>query len=188
MAAKRRRKLPTFLSDREVDALLRATTTQRDRLILFLMRFIGLRVSEVSKLRIEHIDFGAAGGPTLFVREGKGMKDRALPIPRAVASPLRGWIGPRADGPVFPSSRGGALKVRAIQLLVKRLAVRAGIRAATEHRRATPHKFRHAFATKMLERGADINSVREALGHSSIQTTQIYLHTDPSRLRGFIEL
>lgn len=178
------RKLPTFLTDREVDALLRATATQRDRLILFVMRFLGLRVSEVSKLRVEHIDFA---GPTLMVREGKGRKDRALPLPRAIAGPLRGWIGPRTEGPVFPSRRGGALKPRAIQLLVKRLAVKAGVRAPTEQRRVTPHKLRHAFCSSKIAAGVDIAVVRDLMGHSSIAVTDVYSHATPERLRAAME-
>lgn len=178
-------KLPTFLADREIDALMRATDRERDRLIVFLMRFVGLRVSEVSKLRVEHIDFG---GPTLVVREGKGKKDRALPLPRKIAGPLRGWIGARSEGPVFPSRRGGALKPRAIQLLVKRLAVKAKLRAPLEPRRCTPHKFRHAFCSEKIARGVDIAVVRDLMGHSSIAVTDVYTHATPERLRKAMEI
>lgn len=179
------RKLPEFLTEREVDALLRATRTQRDRLILFLMRFVGLRVSEISKLRVEHIDFA---GPTLMVREGKGKKDRALPLPKAVAGPLRGWIAARTEGPVFPSRRGGALKPRALQLLLKRLAVAAQLRAATERRRVTPHKLRHAFCSAKIAAGVDVAVVRDLMGHSSIAVTDVYSHATPERLRKAMEV
>lgn len=185
MAKRTPKKLPTFLQASEPEQLLRATTRERDRLLLMVMLYLGLRVSEVCKLQVQHIDFGTK---MLFVREGKGSKDRALPIPSRFVGPLRGWIGGRKSGFVFPSPRGGRLSVRAVQLLVKRLATKAGLRDASEPRRATPHKLRHAFASRMIERGADIIAVRDALGHSSVATTQIYTHCSGERLRDSMEI
>lgn len=186
MAKRKPKRLPTFLADNEPEALLRATTRQRDRLLLMVALYMGLRVSELCKLQVAHLDF--AGG-LLWVREGKGKKDRCLPIPKRLIGPLRGWVGPRTDGYVFPSRQGaGPMTTRAIQYLLKRLAAKAGLTKATEPRRISPHKLRHAFASRMLGRGADLITVRDALGHSSVATTQIYCHVDVNRVRGFMEV
>lgn len=179
------KKLPTFLMDDEPEKLLRATTRERDRLLLMTGLYLGLRVSELVKLQVEHIDFRRR---LLMVREGKGAKDRALPIPSRLVGPLRGWIGGRQEGFVFPSPRGGRLTTRAVQKLVKRIAVAAGLKDALKARRVTPHRLRHCFASRMLERGADINAVKEAMGHSSVAVTSIYLHTSPEHLRQSMEI
>lgn len=132
------RKLPRFMPDDDGQAILRATTTQRDRLLLLVCRYFGLRVSEVCNLQIEDLDFKRR---VLMVRGGKGDKDRAIPMPAKMVGPLRGWCAGRKDGFVFPSPRGGSLTPRAVQLLVKRLAEKAGLHKAGEVRRYTPHKF-----------------------------------------------
>lgn len=185
MAKRKAKKLPAFLQSDEPERLLRATTRERDRLVCMVMLYLGLRVSELCKLRVEHIDFRRA---LVMVREGKGAKDRALPLPKRLAGPLRGHVGARNDGPVFPSRRGGHIKPRAVQLLIKRLAVAAKLRRANDPRAVSPHKFRHAFASRMLERGATLAEVKDALGHSSIATTSIYLHSDPEHLRAHMEI
>lgn len=179
------RRLPQFLQAHEPETLLAATDTERDRVLLMALLYLGLRCSEVCKLRVEHIDFARG---LLFVREGKGRKDRALPIPKRFLNIFRGWVGPRTEGYVFPSPRGGRLTNRAVQLLVKRVAARAGLPGALEPRRFHPHALRHVFATRMLERGADIITVRDALGHASVATTQTYTHATPDRLRQHMEI
>jgi integrase/recombinase XerD len=185
MAQRKAKKLPKFLQANEPEALLRATTRERDRLLLMTMPYLGLRNSEVCKLQVEDVDFQRK---LLSVREGKGCKDRTLPLPARFIGPLRGWIGARMTGYVFPSPRGGRLTSRAVQLLVKRLAARAGLRDAGKVRKYHPHAFRHVFASRMLERGATLVEVKEALGHSSIGTTSIYLHANPDHLRAAMEI
>jgi integrase/recombinase XerD len=180
-----RKRLPTFLTEQETDAILGATWRERDRVMMLVMRYMGLRVSEVVKLRIEHIDFRAR---ILNVRDAKGGKDRVLPIPKDILGPLRGWAGNRPDGFMFPSPRGGQLSVRAVQLLLKKLAIKAKLRAATEPRRVTPHKLRHAFCSGKIAKGVDIAVVRDLMGHSSIAVTDVYAHTTPERLREAMEL
>ena len=138
MAQRKPKRLPTFLADREPEALLRGTTRQRDRLLGLTMLYAGPRVSELCHLQVEDMDFARGW---LFVREGKGRKDRVLPLSRKIAGPLRGWIGARTTGPVFESSHGGELTPRAVQLMVKRWALAAGLMRAKEVRRFTPHKF-----------------------------------------------
>lgn len=173
------RRLPQFLLDTEPEQLLRATTRERDRLLLMVGLYAGLRVSELVKLAVEDLDFGRR---LLMVREGKGKKDRSLPIPKKLLGPLRGWVGARQAGPVFESPRGGRLSTRAVQLLMKRLALRAKLPRAKVARAVTPHKLRHSYATRLLESGATIYEVKELLGHSSISTTETYLHSCNNRL------
>jgi len=185
MAKRKGRTLPRFLQDREPEELLRGTRVERDRILLMCGLYLGLRASELTKLEVPHIDFRRR---VLTVRDGKGDKDRCLPIPGRFAGPLRGFVGKRRAGAVFPSPRGGLLTTRAVQKIVKRAAARAGLAGAGEPRKFTPHKLRHAFASRMLERGATIKEVQEALGHSSIATTEVYLHTSPEHLRGSMEI
>lgn len=185
MAARKPKRLPKFLQANEPEAMLRATDRQRDRLLLMTLLYLGLRVAELCHLAVEDIDFTRG---LVMVREGKGSKDRCLPLPKRLAGPLRGWIGPRQAGPVFPSPRGGELSTRSVQLLVKRMAIKAELRDAAKPRAVSPHKLRHAFASRMLERGATIEAVREALGHASIATTAVYVHCSPDHLRSMMEV
>lgn len=184
MAARKAKKLPTIPDFRDLDRLLRATTRERDRLMLMLARFMGLRVSEICKLQIAHLDFGRN---FLNVREGKGKKDRCLPIPEFLVGPLRGWVGPRRTGPFFPSPRGGHLKPRGVQLLVKRLAVKAGLSDASKPRYFRPHALRHAFCSTLLANGTPVHEARDLMGHSSIAVTDKYSHSTPEHLRAAIE-
>jgi integrase/recombinase XerD len=184
-AKKRQRKLPTFLPDGVAETLLKATATQRDRLAGMLMLFAGLRVSEVCKLQADHLDLKKR---VLWVRNGKGGKDRPIPIPQFLARAVRGWLAGRTAGPVFPSPKTGrGLTTRAIQLAVKRWAVAAKLPGAAVSRKYHPHALRHAFACRMLENGATIYEVKELLGHSSIAVTEYYLHSTPDKLAAAVD-
>lgn len=172
------RRLPVFLRDDELDRLARATDTERDRVLVLTGLYCGLRVSELTGLEVPDLDFRRR---LLRVNRGKGDKDRVVPIPRFLVGPLRGWCGARRQGFVFPGRSGGRLSSRAVQLLLKRLAVKAKLDRATEARRCTPHKLRHGYATMLLDTGASIIEVRDLLGHASVNTTQIYTHANPAR-------
>jgi integrase/recombinase XerD len=175
------RRLPVFLTHGEFDALLDATPTPRDRMLVLLMRFAGLRVSEATKLRIEHIDFApeAAAGDAavktavglIRVLEGKGGKDRNVPLHPKLAPSLRAWIGARRIGLLFESPRkaGSALTTRSVQRMIKAAGISAGVTKTV-----TPHKMRHSFATWMLRNGANLRQVQKVLGHANIGTTEIY--------------
>lgn len=178
------KRLPYFLPDDEPDLLLRAAVAPRDRLLLLLGMYCGLRVSEMCRLRVEDVDFTRG---VVTVRHGKGDKDRAIPLADKIVEPLRVWVEARRDGYLFPSARReGPLTTRAVQLLLKRLAQKAGLSGAKTGRRYTPHKLRHRFATGLLRSGADIVEVQELLGHANLATTAIYLHADPQRLRAAV--
>lgn len=181
---RRPRKLPTIPDFGDLDKILRATTRERDRLMLLLARFMGLRVSEIVKLCVEHLDFSRK---FLMVREGKGKKDRCLPLAAWLVGPLRGWVGSRKSGPVFPSPRGGRLTTRAVQYLVKRLAVKAGVPGAAQARLFRPHALRHAFCSTLLANGVPVHEARDLMGHSSISTTDRYAHSTPEHLRAAVE-
>lgn len=180
-----RRRLPRSFPDPDLRALLTAATNPRDRLLLELGVFTGLRVGEMVMLEISDIDWHRR---QLLVRRGKGDKDRVLPIPHKVIDRLKTWLGNRRTGYVFPSPRGKShLTTRAIQKLIKRIAAAAGLAEPKKPRRITPHRLRHTFATRCLRRGADIIEVRDLLGHTSVSTTQVYLSADPTRLHKAVE-
>jgi integrase/recombinase XerD len=180
---KRSRRLPVFLQSDEPERLLRATGTQRDRLMLLCMGKIGLRVSEVVKLKICDLDFGRK---LLWVRRGKGDRDRCLPLAASLSGPLRGFCGTRpSQDAVFPSPRGGHLTTRAVQLLMKRVAKKAGM--STAPRAVSCHKLRHSFCTRLLDKGTPIHVVMQAMGHQAIATTQIYAHCAPEQLRACMD-
>lgn len=176
------RKLPQIPDFRDLDRLIKATRTERERLMMMLARYLGLRVSEVCKLQAQHLDFSQN---FLMVREGKGKKDRSIPIPAFLIGPLRGFIGAKTEGHVFPSPRGGRLTNRAVQLLVKRLVSRAGLK--DRPRFFTPHKLRHQFISTMLSAGVPVHEARDLAGHSSIAVTDRYSHSSPEHLRRAIE-
>lgn len=185
---KARRKLPRTLSESEVVALLHAPETDtalglRDRAMLELMYGAGLRVSELTSLRLAEINLRQGA---LRV-SGKGGKDRVLPIGEEAAHWLERYLadarpalaGGRVCEPLFLSRRGAALSRQLFWHGIKRLALVAGI----DPGRVTPHGLRHAFATHLLNHGADLRVVQLLLGHADISTTQIYTHVARERLK-----
>ena len=179
------RRLPVFLRPAEQERLLAAAGSDRDHLIVLLGLRLGLRVSEICQLRVEHLDLDDPERGTLLVSRAKGDKDRMLPVPRALVEPLGSWIADRREGWLFPSpyKAGAHLSTRAVQYLIPNLAAAAEITRA----RITPHKLRHSFATNRLRRKVDIYRIQQLLGHARIETTAIYLHADPDELRAAVE-
>ncbi len=174
------RKLPKVLRESEIAALEAAALSDRDRLIMRVLRFHGLRVSELVNLRVEYVDLESG---VIHVIEGKGSKDRNLPIPRRFRPELEAWIGTRRDGYVFPGRfPNRPLTDRAVRYLIDDAATRAGIK------HTHPHMLRHTYASTLLDRGADLRQVQELLGHASIATTQIYTHVSVERLRSAADL
>jgi integrase/recombinase XerD len=178
------RRLPRLIQGDEPERLLRAADNERDRLIGLTLLGAGLRVSELTKLEVPDLDFRRR---TLFVKESKGRVDRLLPLPKFLAGPLRGWIGARKTGPVFPSPRGGHLTPRAVQKLIKRLAKKAGLPEWNRSRKYHPHALRHTFATRLLRAGADIMEIKDLMGHQSLASSVVYLSVDEDRLREAID-
>jgi integrase/recombinase XerC len=186
------RKLPHFLSTDEVGKLLvapPATTPMglRDRAILETMYSAGLRVSECVGMNDGDVDLTEG---VVRIR-GKGRRERLAPIGSFAAKALARWIKVRriasketkaALTPVFTNKFGSRLTTRSVhRMLLKYLKV-TGLDLRT-----TPHTLRHSFATHLLDRGADIRSVQELLGHKSLVTTQIYTHVSTAGLRAVYE-
>ncbi len=186
-APKLGRPLPKTLSESEVEALLNAPDLAtpegiRDRCMLELLYATGLRVSELISLSADQI--GMAQGVVRVV--GKGNKERLVPMGEEASD----WIGrflkearPELLGrqqcnAFFPTRRGGGMTRQAFWYRVKKYAHLAGIRAPL-----SPHTLRHAFATHLLNHGADLRVVQLLLGHSSLSTTQIYTHVARERLK-----
>lgn len=175
------RPLPHTLTIQQVESLLAQPDPStrrgcRDRAMLELLYATGLRVSELTKLRIDDVNLEMG-----FVRcLGKGSKERIVPLGRRAIEALQAHLESRADPhpALFPARRGRPIsRIRCWQI-IKSYARQAGIRQPL-----SPHTLRHSFATHLLEGGADLRSIQEMLGHASITTTQIYTHLTASQLK-----
>lgn len=179
--AERPRRLPNVPSNEVIEKLLKATTTERDRLVLMLAYYMGLRVSEITKLKTEHVDFRRK---FMEIRQAKFNKDRILPIPKFLLNALRAWIGGRRTGPVFVSPRGGGhLGTRAMAKMIKRVARAANLPEPHKYRKYHMHALRHAFATNKVRNKVPLPLVQKMMGHSSYNSTLIYVHILPEDLR-----
>lgn len=185
------RHLPGVLSEGEIERLLAAPDVSaplgtRDRAILELMYSAGTRASETVGLDRAHLDLDRGVARVL----GKGRKERLVAVGRFAKDALVEYLSdPRRPAPttaaadaLFLSQRGTRLTTRSLENIVAKHVLAAGI-----HRRATPHTLRHSFATHLLDRGADLRSVQELLGHENLVTTQIYTHVSVARLAEIYE-
>jgi integrase/recombinase XerC len=151
----------------------------RDRALLELLYSTGIRASEL--VHLDWIDVDRRGGVVRVL--GKGRKERIVPVGNTALAALdhyrRHWpAAPRGDDrAVFLNARGGRLTVRSVARIVAHYVALAGT-----HVRASPHAFRHSFATHLLNGGADLRAIQELLGHASLSTTQRYTHVDFARL------
>lgn len=186
------RKLPHFLSAEEIARLLDSPSSKtssglRDRAILETMYSAGLRVSELVGLSIENIDFESG----LVRVRGKGRKERLSPLGSYAQKALKKYLAKREPSPkgtkddvsaVFLNRFGNRLTSRSVGRMLEKHLKQCGL-----DQRTSPHTLRHSFATHLLDRGADIRSVQELLGHKSLITTQIYTHVSTARLREVYE-
>lgn len=170
---KKDKQLPTVLSPDEIKALINAADTEKSRLMISLLYSSGLRVSEVVNLRVQDINFEESTG---WVRRGKGAKDRLFVLSATLARSLKGYLAERQNAYVF--SKEKPLTTRNIQKIIKLTTTRAGIQ-----KKVTPHTLRHSFATHLLEQGTDIRVIQVMLGHSSLNTTQVYAHVSAEQLK-----
>jgi integrase/recombinase XerC/integrase/recombinase XerD len=153
-----------YLKHNQVLRLLDSIDDPRDKLIVRTIYATGVRVSELCNMNIEDIDFDEH---TIRIR-GKGDKMRTVFIDDDTRADLLKFIGNRIEGPVFLGQQGKNISSRAIQHIFKNYAP-TGI---------TPHKIRHSYASELYKRSKNLRVVQENLGHTSIKTTEIYLHTD----------
>lgn len=200
---RRRRRLPRVLSLSEVDTLVAATQgtdplSLRDRLILELLYGCGLRSAELVALRLGDVQAAQAQ----VIVHGKGGKTRLVPLGEEAAAALRRYLergrgelacqatlagrsdgaGPRREAALLVSRTGRPLLTSDVRRLVVKYSRLAGIAPAS------PHMLRHAYATHMLERGADLRAIQELLGHASVSTTQVYTHVSGAHLRRTYDL
>ena len=186
------RKLPDTLGVQEIDQLLSAIDMstpegQRNRAMLEVLYSSGLRVSELTDLKLAHIYYDLG-----FLRIiGKGNKERLVPIGRDALKHLKLYLeGVRVHLPVqkaaepyvFLNRRGGKISRITVFNVIKQLAEQIGLKKSI-----SPHTFRHSFATHLIEGGADLRAVQEMLGHESITTTEIYTHLDRDYLKQVIQ-
>lgn len=186
-AKRKKRRLPKTISRDEAAALIaapntRAPTGLRNRCILELMYRAGLRVGEVLSLEPRDVDLSSG---TIRVLDGKG-GDGTGYFDESVRPWLEQWKRERrhyavAGSPLFCTLKGGPVSVRYVEAMVKRMAKRAAITSTV-----TPHVLRHTFATELLDEGANIRQVQEALRHSDVSTTMIYTHVLDTQLRSLI--
>jgi integrase/recombinase XerC len=180
------KRLPQVIGERDAARLVEAEgdiegpAALRDRAILEVLYSSGLRVSELTGLCWRDIDDDLG---MVMVRAGKGNKDRLVPLGEPAIDALKAWQGAMpirwtSEGAVITNLRGGRLTPRSVQNIVARRLVDAGINTPL-----TPHGLRHCFATHLLNGGADLRSIQEMLGHSSLQTTQRYTHVSVNRLK-----
>jgi integrase/recombinase XerD len=192
-------RLPKTLSQAEVSALLDAAVTEgrveervRNRCLMELIYATGMRASELVELPV----VAARGDPRMLLVRGKGGKERMVPLSQPARAALTDWLVARdkaediarvAGHPpsrhLFPAAgKEGHVSRQALHGLVKTLALAAGIDPA----RVTPHTLRHAFATHLLEGGADLRVIQTLLGHADLATTEIYTHVLDERLKALV--
>lgn len=172
--------LPDFFSEKEIDSLLTANEKRTDKLkdrdqaLLMLMFASGLRASEVVNLTFNQVDFDNR----IMKVSGKGNKDRLVPFTNSAKEAMLNYInGLRKDllkedtKYIFLNSQGNKMTVRGLEYILDEIEAKTGL-----YGKIHPHMLRHSFATKMLNRGADLRTIQELLGHSSIETTSIYTH------------
>jgi len=185
------RKLPEVLNHEEVELILAqidlsSPAGRRNKAMVEVLYGCGLRVSELTELRLSHIYFDQE-----FIRvTGKGHKERLVPIGRIALKEIRNYLPDRHSLPrierdhediLFLNRRGRKLSRVMVFTMIKDLVAAAGIK-----KNISPHTFRHSFATELIDRGADLRAVQEMLGHESILTTEIYTHLDREFLRDAI--
>ena len=181
------KKIPETLLLHEVEALisapnLRQTQGIRDRAILETLYATGMRISEVSGLKKDDVNLDIG-----FIRcIGKGNKERVIPLGKEAAKCIMRYINVsrpkfiknKVSEYLFVNRSGGKISRQSLWKMIKGYAKKARIRKPLK-----PHTLRHSFATHLLERGADLRSVQEMLGHANISTTQIYTHINRDRLK-----
>ena len=176
---KKTKKLPDVLSKEEVFRMIRLTKNTKHKSILMILYSCGLRRGEVCRLEVADVDSERG---MIKIREGKGKKDRYVPLSKNILSTLRKYFKEmKPDKWLFEGSRKGPYSPQSVERVVKNAAERAGIR-----KNVYPHILRHSFATHYLEQGTDLRYIQEWLGHSSSKTTEIYTHvtnTDMNRFK-----
>lgn len=184
------KKLPKFMSINETETLLIQADSNtllgvRDSAIMETLYSAGMRVSELVGIDVADVDFFNG----VVKVKGKGKKERLLPIGDHALKAIQAYIDKRGSDlslhkmrydnkALFLNNRGGRLTERSVARMLEKYTRKAGM-----HSNISPHTFRHSFATHLLDRGADLRSVQELLGHVNLSTTQVYTHITTKRLK-----
>jgi integrase/recombinase XerC len=178
---KKDKKLPRFLEIDEINYFLDSIKGNniediRDKAILETLYSTGIRVSELVNLNVQDIDFQNSLVKVL----GKGGKERIVPIGSKALDSIKNYINNKKfnSEALFVNKKGKRINVRTIRYILNKWIIRCGL---SKH--ISPHSIRHSFATHLLNKGADLRSVQELLGHSNLATTQIYTHVTTERLK-----
>ena len=179
------KKLPVFLDEKEVVRFIEAPKGTderglRDKAVLETLYSCGIRVSELVGLNVENVDFIAGVVRVL----GKGKKERLAPVGETAIKAIRGYLDKRKSNSraVFLNKSGKRITDRGIRRIVDKY-----IHASSLKEHISPHTLRHSFATHLLNKGADLRSVQELLGHANLSTTQIFTHVTTERLKAVYE-
>lgn len=180
---KKEKKVPAFLTEEEMQNLFAISDLPvRDRAMIELLYSCGLRIEELMSLNLKNIDF-INNTVTVF---GKGSKERVVPVGDVCLTVMREYISQRRNlglpadinSPAFLSIRGKRLEQRTARRVLHNWFIKAGLK-----KKVSPHTLRHTFATHILDRGCDLRSVQEMLGHKNLSTTQIYTHVTIESLK-----
>jgi site-specific recombinase XerD len=176
--------LPSFMTEEEVARLIESALPKdnrdelglRNRAILETFYSSGLRISELVALSLDDIDFISG----IIKAKGKGKKERVVPVGDIALTAIRKYLDQRKkqSNAVFLNKNGKRISTRGVRDVVEKYLKSAGIQ-----RGVSPHTFRHSFATHLLDRGADLRTVQELLGHANLSTTQIYTHLTTEKLK-----
>ncbi len=168
--------IPVVLTKEEVKRLIDSAASHKSRFIIRFLYSSGLRLSELIKLRLKDLEIDEKIG---WVRSGKGSKDRMFILSDIIIQELKKYILTLDENEeyLFPGKKGH-ISSRNIQKIVDNAAKRAGL-----NKKVHPHMLRHCFATHLLEAGVDIRKIQELLGHSNLQTTQIYTSVSTEELK-----
>ena len=182
VAPRKDMRIPTYLQEHEAMDLMSASdktniSEERDTAVLELLYSTGMRCSEIVGLVLNDVDTGNRSIRIL----GKGRKERWVPFGKPASLAVTRYLSTRkgvsGGDPLFAGAMGKALSDRTVRRIVARALLRASIRT-----KASTHTLRHSFATHLLQRGGDLRSIQELLGHSSLSTTQRYTHVNPKYL------
>lgn len=182
-------RLPIFATQKDMQKLFDGSffpndfAGKIDKMILYFFYYTGVRVSELVSIKIQDLDFG---NRLVKIAHGKGGKNRLIPLLPILEEELHLYIKEKADffnkrvidDHLFVSEKGKPLGRTSVYLIVKKY-----LGAATTLDKTSPHVLRHTFATHLLEEGADINAIKELLGHSSLASTQVYTHLNIKKLK-----
>lgn len=175
IAPKKKKQLPKVLTKNEIKILLENIKNQKHKVIIITLYSAGLRLSEVVNLKREHINFE---NNTILVKQGKGKKDRITILSKKLKNKLSNYLSQNnfITYYLFESQRGKKYDKHTIQKILEKAS-------ENMNQKVTPHMLRHSFATHLLESGTDIRYIQSLLGHSKLETTQIYTKVASNKIQ-----